>query len=418
MRQIIQQQPGLLLSEFSDLLTGKIKLQVPVFTVWGACEDVAILERFRTGEYQVNNLLCLTRLRPGYRSRRHPIASLWSRWCCGASQAVRQRRGCRDYRRWSRNNVDYALQIGELIDTAQKTFDPTETRLLITHASPVVKVSSHSWLWALKADLTVSAGLHFRYGVSYNEFSVQHDAENYRNKLQHAKQSFGEIWDTVKSKSTLSSTKTRGHFSTTRLPWPIVSLHSDSKLARLARNQPGRTLGTGTCPTRRTAFGVEHQGWQGQRRNQVAGIQLCLPPQRTAYERCYTHSSCTGCSEPHTHCKHSRSCCCSRCPAPAAPATSAQKTNTAAPAAAPASKAAPNKPAAEASTVNGGASAPAAFKSAPTAVTSSTTKPVKEKKERAPRERGHESSASRSDFDGGFHLRHRWSQISLFFWSS
>lgn len=27
-----------------------------MYTVWGACEDVAILERFRTGEYQVENL--------------------------------------------------------------------------------------------------------------------------------------------------------------------------------------------------------------------------------------------------------------------------------------------------------------------------------------------------------------------------
>lgn len=29
-----------------------------------------------------------------------------------------------------------ALQIGQLVDTAQKVFDATETRILISHASP------------------------------------------------------------------------------------------------------------------------------------------------------------------------------------------------------------------------------------------------------------------------------------------
>jgi len=66
-----------------------------------------------------------------------------------------------------------ALQIGQLVDTAQKIFDPTETRILVSHASPgregilaqlslVLKVLSHSYfppllslpfLW-LSPDLT------------------------------------------------------------------------------------------------------------------------------------------------------------------------------------------------------------------------------------------------------------------------
>lgn len=29
-----------------------------------------------------------------------------------------------------------ALQIGELVETAQEVYDPTETRMLVTHASP------------------------------------------------------------------------------------------------------------------------------------------------------------------------------------------------------------------------------------------------------------------------------------------
>src|SRR5688572_23368806 len=44
------------LSELSLLLDGKFKLDVPVYTVWGACEDVRVLERFRSSEYKVPNL--------------------------------------------------------------------------------------------------------------------------------------------------------------------------------------------------------------------------------------------------------------------------------------------------------------------------------------------------------------------------
>ena len=45
-----------LLSEFPLLLSGQIKLQVPVYTVWGACEDVTVLEKFRAGQYDIENL--------------------------------------------------------------------------------------------------------------------------------------------------------------------------------------------------------------------------------------------------------------------------------------------------------------------------------------------------------------------------
>lgn len=44
------------LSQFPLLLSGSITFPVPVFTVWGLIEDVRIVEKFRTGEYEVNNL--------------------------------------------------------------------------------------------------------------------------------------------------------------------------------------------------------------------------------------------------------------------------------------------------------------------------------------------------------------------------
>jgi hypothetical protein len=50
--------------------------------------------------------------------------------------------------------------MGELVDTAQRVYDPTETRLLVTSA-PISRTGLLSLLGlSLKADLTISGGLH------------------------------------------------------------------------------------------------------------------------------------------------------------------------------------------------------------------------------------------------------------------
>lgn len=77
-------------------------------------------------------------------------------------------------------------------------YDPSETRLLLSHASPGREGLISQLSLVLKIDLTISAGLHFRYGSSYNEFSVQHDPEAFRAKLEFAKKNFSEIWESVK----------------------------------------------------------------------------------------------------------------------------------------------------------------------------------------------------------------------------
>ncbi|KAL9941134.1 hypothetical protein V8E36_000622 [Tilletia maclaganii] len=200
LREAILNHPDPLFSEFPLLLNGKLRLNVPVFTVWGACEDVAVLERFRTGEYAVHNLHILDEAS----TRAVEVGGVRLR-LFGLGGAVVLHKlfdngeGAATIAGGQGTMWTTMLQIGELIDTAQKVYDPTETRLLITHASPGRDGLLAQLALALKADLTISAGLHFRYGVSYNEFSVQHDFENYRNKLIHAKSAFGEIWDAVKS---------------------------------------------------------------------------------------------------------------------------------------------------------------------------------------------------------------------------
>lgn len=189
-----------LLSEFPLLLSGQIKLQVPVFTVWGACEDVTVLEKVRAGHISVENLHVLdeatTRLLDvgGVKLRllglggAHVPHKMFDNGEGNATIAGGQGT------MWTT-----ALQIGELVDTAQRVFDQSETRLLVTHASPGREGIMAQLALVLKADLTVSAGLHFRYATSYNEFSVQSDFEGYRHKLQAGKESFERVWETVKN---------------------------------------------------------------------------------------------------------------------------------------------------------------------------------------------------------------------------
>ncbi|CAH7675514.1 hypothetical protein BY996DRAFT_1071811 [Phakopsora pachyrhizi] len=212
------------LSEFPDLLSGKLKLDIPVYTVWGACEDVAILEKIRaagpsvlklptqpgtslqvsrkTGAlspYSIPNLTVLDEATTrclvigGVRLRLFGLGGavvphkLFDNGEGGATIAGGQGT------MWTS-----VLQVGEVVDTAQRVYDPTETRLFISHASPGREGLLAQLALVLKADLTISAGLHFRYGVSYNEFSVQNEQDAFRAKLQYAKSAFNEIWDTVK----------------------------------------------------------------------------------------------------------------------------------------------------------------------------------------------------------------------------
>jgi len=189
-----------MLSEFPLLLAGQIKLQVPVFTVAGACEDILILEKLRTGTYDIENLHLIDEAT----TRCLDIGGIKLRLLGLGGAFVPHKmfdngEGGATIAGGNGTIWATALQIGELVDTAQRVFDPTETRLLITHASPGREGIIASLALALKVDLTISAGLHFRYASSWNEFSVQGDYDSFRNKLRDGRDAFHRVWESVKS---------------------------------------------------------------------------------------------------------------------------------------------------------------------------------------------------------------------------
>ncbi|KAK4160021.1 hypothetical protein QBC43DRAFT_271433 [Cladorrhinum sp. PSN259] len=188
------------LSQLPQFLSGEFKLDVPVYTVWGACEDVRVLEKFRSGEYKVPNLQIIDEAR----SILVEVAGVKLR-LLGLGGAVVMHKlfdngeGRTTIAGGQGTMWTTLLQMGELVDTANRVYDPTETRVFITHASPAREGILNQLSVTLKADFSISAGLHFRYGSSYNEFSVNPSLDHYRGKLAASKASFNDVWETVKA---------------------------------------------------------------------------------------------------------------------------------------------------------------------------------------------------------------------------
>ena len=188
------------LSELSNFISGKYTLEVPVYTVWGACEDVGVLEKFRSGEYKIDKLHIIDEAS----SRLLDVGGVKLR-LLGLGGAVVMHKlfdngeGRTTIAGGQGTMWTTLLQMGELVDTANRVYDPTETRVFVTHASPAREGLLNQLSVTLKADFSISAGLHFRYGSSYNEFSVNPTLDHYRGKLAASKASFNDVWETVKS---------------------------------------------------------------------------------------------------------------------------------------------------------------------------------------------------------------------------
>ncbi|KAL1955713.1 hypothetical protein VTO42DRAFT_8185 [Malbranchea cinnamomea] len=193
------QPEQLTLSELPLLLNKQLTLDVPVYTVWGACEDVRVLEKFRSGEYKVDKLHIIDEAS----SRLLDVGGVKLR-LLGLGGAVVMHKlfdngeGKTTIAGGQGTMWTTLLQMGELVDTANRVYDPSETRIFVTHASPAREGMLNQLAVTLKADFSISAGLHFRYGSSYNEFSVNPTLDHYRGKLAASKASFNDVWETVK----------------------------------------------------------------------------------------------------------------------------------------------------------------------------------------------------------------------------
>ena len=158
-----------------------------------------MLERFRSGEYKVDNLHIIDEVN----SRLLEVGGVKLRLLgLGGAVVIHKLFDNGEGKTYIAGGQGTMwttlLQIGALIDTANRVYDASETRIFLTHASPARDGILNQLSVTLKADFSISAGLHFRYGSSYNEFSVNPSLDHYRGKLAASKASFSDVWETVK----------------------------------------------------------------------------------------------------------------------------------------------------------------------------------------------------------------------------
>ena len=203
LKRAVQQADYNVVSELDDFISGKLVFDVPVYTVFGACEDVRVLERFRSGQYTVQNLNIVDEAS----SRLIQIGGLNIRLLgLGGAVVLHKLFDNGDGRSTIAGSQGTtwttALQIGELLQTAERNFSASEVRVLMTHHSPGREGILTQLAHTVKADFTISAGLHFRYGSSYNDYSVGGSTAHVNAKLAAARANMLAIYEVVKPELT------------------------------------------------------------------------------------------------------------------------------------------------------------------------------------------------------------------------
>ncbi|CAN6654835.1 hypothetical protein TRVA0_027S01486 [Trichomonascus vanleenenianus] len=189
------------LSELPQFLAKRQSLNVPVYTIYGASEDLTVIEKFKDGSYSVPNLHIIDenttfKIETGAGSPDIRLLGLGGNLLLhrffdngdGAS-TIAGTHGLM----WTT-----ALQIGQLVQTAHKTFDLPEVRFFVTHPCPSREALLAQLALSLRADYTLSSGLHFIYTASFNEYTVAPTFDAFRGKLAAARAAFMDVWETVK----------------------------------------------------------------------------------------------------------------------------------------------------------------------------------------------------------------------------
>eukprot|EP01134_Creolimax_fragrantissima_P005276 CFRG5276T1 len=184
-------------SELPAFLNNEMSFRVPVYTVWGVDEDIRVIEKFRSKEYQVGNLHLLDETQ-AFNIRHTDIqliglgGNLVYHWLFDNGQG--QERVSGDVGKlWVT-----LLQLASLIKMADKMYDPVAIRVLVTHVSagrePVIAQLAHR----VKADYSVSGHFHSRYCVSLNAWAVS-DYETFVKRLEQSKSDIMTCWKGIEA---------------------------------------------------------------------------------------------------------------------------------------------------------------------------------------------------------------------------
>jgi len=156
----------LTLSDLARFLKGEERFEIPVYAVWGNHEDLEVVQKFRTGEYRIENLNLLHEEASFHLTGVH-VFGLGGNFLVGAKLFQRPMAGGGG-RIWS-----VLEQYDRLLDTVRRHAVANEKRLLVSHVSP----GKEPFLTLVGAsagcDWTVSGHMGPPFVLAWNDFAVR-----------------------------------------------------------------------------------------------------------------------------------------------------------------------------------------------------------------------------------------------------
>lgn len=186
------------LSELPYFLDGTMSLDIPVYTIYGAAEDLVVIEKFKDGTYKIPNLYLIDE------SSTYTIKTpeITLRILGLGGSLVHHRlfdHGDGKLTIAGSSGVMWTtvLQMGQLLSTARKCYERSEVRIFVSHPSPCREGLLSQLALALRADYTISSSLHFLYGSSFNSMSAHPSIEHFKAIQATAKAQFMALWNKV-----------------------------------------------------------------------------------------------------------------------------------------------------------------------------------------------------------------------------
>lgn len=226
LKTLLKNQP---ISELEQFIKGELKLEVPVYTIYGMCEDSLVINKFKYGIYDIPNLhivddgsIHTINLRNGRSLLFAGIGGSFSYhklFHQGSAMDLKDIIGDPDkFEDLDPDGVILPvsgdpgniwitfLQLGKLVYTLTKFSESNpelfnkSIKFFISHQSPSREPLIEHLSIFFKMDYTISNSLHFKYSSSYNELSINPTFESFKLKFSEARNKLATIWKNIQFK--------------------------------------------------------------------------------------------------------------------------------------------------------------------------------------------------------------------------
>lgn len=203
------------ISELSKFLSGELKLNVPVYAIYGMCEDSYVINKFRYGEYSIPNLYIIDdsklhvvqiKDQPILLSGIGGSLSYHKLFHQGTTHGAHRSNEIIPISGDPGNIWITMLQLGKLMDSLVRYSQEyphmynKAIKFFVTHQSPTREPLLEHLSIFFKMDYTISNSLHFKYISSYNALTVSLSFESYKLKFAEARTKLAKIWGKVQKK--------------------------------------------------------------------------------------------------------------------------------------------------------------------------------------------------------------------------